>query len=111
MKKNKGKIREAQRVLHWVQIFFISHYDSFLKKMERALYVWLANETQKWLSVSGALARKMTMLIKAVCKLYLKSKNVALKVLLTLDNALDYPQNFGLIHPYIQVEYLPHTTI
>jgi uncharacterized protein YfaQ (DUF2300 family) len=43
-----------------VKICFVSYYDTFLEKMEKALYVWLKHEMQKWLSVIGSAVREKT---------------------------------------------------
>jgi hypothetical protein len=42
--------------------------------------------------------------------LYLKSKNVALNVLLVPDNASGNLHDLGVAHPSIQVQYLSNTT-
>jgi hypothetical protein len=41
---------------------------------------------------------------------YLKSRNLAFKFLLVLDNSPRNLLDFGLAYPYIQVEYLPKKT-
>jgi hypothetical protein len=38
---------------------------AFLEKIEKALCVWLAHETQKWLSVIGASVREKTITVEA----------------------------------------------
>jgi hypothetical protein len=42
---------------------------------------------------------------------YLKSKNLAFKVLLALDSAPGHPWGLDVVHPNIQIEYSPNTTI
>jgi hypothetical protein len=43
----------------------VSCCDPFLKKQEKASCVWLEDQTEKWLSVSGAVMREKAMAIKA----------------------------------------------
>jgi len=44
-----------------VTVSFVSHYDTFLEKVERGLGVWLEDEVQKGFSVSGAVASGIAM--------------------------------------------------
>lgn len=43
-----------------VTVSFVSHYDTFLEKVERDLWVWLEDEAQKGFSVSGVVVRGIT---------------------------------------------------
>jgi len=78
--------------------------------MGSALYVWLEDMTQKWLSVSGVMVREKAMPVKAGFKTLFKSTDLACKVLLVVGNAPGHP-TVGLAHLSIQNEYLSNTTI
>lgn len=50
-RRSGGSIKDS--ALWSVKVYCVNHRDPFLKRMERALYVWLEDDAQKWLSVSG----------------------------------------------------------
>jgi len=78
--------------------------------MGNALYIWLEDTTQMWLSVSGVMVREKAMPVKAGFKTLFKYKDLACKVLLVLGNAPGHP-TVGLTHLSFQNEYLSYTTI
>jgi len=55
---NQEKLRQSWEVLRPALHQVCHACDPFLGKMERALCVWLAGKLQKWLSVSGTVARE-----------------------------------------------------
>jgi hypothetical protein len=59
---------------------------------------------------SGALVMKRAKTLELDKKLYLKSKNRALNVLLILDNAPQHPQDLCLTHLNTQLENLSNIT-
>jgi hypothetical protein len=58
--------------------------------------VWLKEETQKLLSVSNVVARQKVMPVRAGLEMYLKSRNLAFKIL-------------GLVPPNVHADYFCHT--
>jgi hypothetical protein len=64
---------------------------------------------KKWLSFSHALVRDRAMPQKSGLKT-VKSKNMALKVLLVLNNAPGQQQDLCLTYPNIEAENLPNQT-
>jgi len=68
--------------------------------MERALYICLEDETQKWLSISGAVVRDKAMLVQANLQTVSEVRNLAFRVLIVINNAPGHPQDFLLTHPH-----------
>jgi hypothetical protein len=92
--KNEDKSRRSVKTNapSSAKISCVSHEQPFLEQTGSALYVWLEDTTQKWLSVSGAVLREKAMPVKAGFKTVFKSKDLAFKVLLVLGNAPQHPQ-------------------
>jgi hypothetical protein len=61
--------------------------------------MWQEAETEKSSSVSGAVVSERTTLRRLVWKLYIKSENLALTVLLVLDKSRGHQQELCLAHP------------
>jgi hypothetical protein len=59
---------------------------------------------------SGAVVMKKAKPVRLDQKLYLKSKNLALNILLILDNTPRNPQDLCLTHPNTQLENLSNIT-
>uniref|UniRef100_UPI00358EFEB0 putative CENPB DNA-binding domain-containing protein 1 n=1 Tax=Myxine glutinosa TaxID=7769 RepID=UPI00358EFEB0 len=61
--KNEAKIRGSVRASapSSAKRSFVSHRDPILEKMENALCVWVEDETQKGMSLSGAVVKEKAM--------------------------------------------------
>jgi len=77
--------------------------------MERALCVWLAGKLQKWLSVSGTVAREKAITPDNGFKNLLELK-LAFRVITVLDSGLGHRQDHDHTNPNIQVECLSKNT-
>ena len=75
-----------------------------------ALFVWLEDEAQKWLSVSDDVGEEDHASKGWFAYCIWSPKNLEFKVLLILDNAAVHPQDLGLTLLNNQAENLANTT-
>jgi hypothetical protein len=67
--RNQGKIRESGKAsaASSVTLSCVSHHGIFLGRVERDLSMWLEDEAQKGLSVSGAVVKFIAMQLYSIC--------------------------------------------